>query len=136
MTTERILVIIAGNFGTAVMEDPQVLVALEDTREAVMSLAQTAGNIRNRFMRFSHLWTRPIAEALQVRAVYCVQLAASCKSSSSGMLLILLRRQVCSCCASAPCGQKVAQKRGMPAGVHGARRRPGRGWNTRCPRPG
>lgn len=55
-----------GDFGSNVMEDPQVLAALEHTRQAVTSLPQNAEKIKSQFMRFSHLWTRPMAETLQV----------------------------------------------------------------------
>ena len=47
-----------------------MLAALERTRQAVASLPQNAEKIRSQFMRFSDLWTRPMAEALQVKAVY------------------------------------------------------------------
>ena len=124
----------AGSFGTAIMENPQVLVALELTRQAVMSLPQAAGNIRNQFLRFSHLWTRPMTEALQVQALYCVQPAASCNCTSSMLLFHSGRRFALDVHVSGV--QEAAKMYGMHIGVHGARGRLGRGWNTRCAKPG
>ena len=73
-----------------------MLAALELTRQAVISLPQTAEEIKGQFMRFSHLWTRPIAEALQVQAVFYMHFAACCNSESS-VLLVHSDCQRCSC---------------------------------------
>ena len=40
--------------------------ALERTREAAAALPAGEEKTANDFMRFSHLWTRPLPEALQV----------------------------------------------------------------------
>ena len=42
------------------------MAALERVKQAVLSLPEGAEKIRSQFQRFSHLWTRPISEALQV----------------------------------------------------------------------
>ena len=56
----------AGDFGATISEDAQVQAALERAKEFVIALPQGTEKIRSQFMRFSHLWTRPLAEALQV----------------------------------------------------------------------
>lgn len=56
----------AGDFGSAVLEDAGVQSALERTREAAAALPAGEEKTANDFMRFSHLWTRPLSEALQV----------------------------------------------------------------------
>ena len=55
-----------GNFGSAILEHPQVQIASETTRQRVLALPAGVERVRDGFMTFSHLWTRPLAEALQV----------------------------------------------------------------------
>ena len=42
------------------------MAALERVKQAVLCLPEGAEKMRSQFQRFSHLWTRPISEALQV----------------------------------------------------------------------
>ena len=56
----------AGDFGAAISEDAGVQSALERTWKAAASLPAGEKNTTRGFMRFSHLWTRPLPEALQV----------------------------------------------------------------------
>ena len=58
-----------------------MLAALERLKQAVLSLPEVAEKIQSQFQRFSHLWTRPIAEALQVLAGHLLLLHAIIKES-------------------------------------------------------
>ena len=59
-------------------------IASETTRQRVLALPAGVERVRDGFMTFSHLWTRPLAEALQVLPPKekCINICSSARSGS------------------------------------------------------
>ena len=60
------LACLSGDSGPAILEHSQVQPVSEATRQRAVALPARIERVRDGFMTFSHLWTRPPAEALQV----------------------------------------------------------------------